>query len=84
VIERLEQFPAVVILGPKQYGKTSLAGAIVGARKDAVYLDDELRTEKYARRWFQWVRDSLRVEGLPFPSSIMPKGTFAANIQKKS
>jgi len=45
VLERLKQFPAVVILGPRQCGKTSLAGAIVGERQDAVYLDLEKRSD---------------------------------------
>ncbi|HWE51817.1 MAG TPA: ATP-binding protein [Bryobacteraceae bacterium] len=38
--ERLSQFPAVGLLGPRQVGKTTLA-QLVGARRDSVYLDLE-------------------------------------------
>ena len=40
VIARLDQFPAVALLGPRQVGKTTLAQLIAGHRK-AVYLDME-------------------------------------------
>ncbi|MCA3237581.1 MAG: ATP-binding protein [Curvibacter sp.] len=38
----LAQFPAVVLLGPRQVGKTTLALAEAARRVDAVYLDLEL------------------------------------------
>lgn len=38
--ERLSQFAAVVLLGPRQVGKTTLARQL-GAQLDAVYLDLE-------------------------------------------
>jgi predicted AAA+ superfamily ATPase len=38
----LAQFPAVVLLGPRQAGKTTLALAEMARRSDAVYLDLEL------------------------------------------
>lgn len=38
----LAQFPAVVLLGPRQAGKTTLALAEMGRRGDALYLDLEL------------------------------------------
>ncbi len=38
----LSQFPAVVLLGPRQVGKTTLALAEAGRRGDAIYLDLEL------------------------------------------
>jgi predicted AAA+ superfamily ATPase len=38
----LSQFPAVVLLGPRQAGKTTLALAEAGQRADALYLDLEL------------------------------------------
>lgn len=42
VVSRLRAAPAVVLLGPRQVGKTTLARAIAGARGDAaVYLDLE-------------------------------------------
>jgi len=40
--ERLAQFPAVVLLGPRQAGKTTLALAEMARRGDALYLDLEL------------------------------------------
>jgi predicted AAA+ superfamily ATPase len=40
--ELLEQFPAVVLLGPRQVGKTTLAFAEKEAHNSAVYLDLEL------------------------------------------
>ncbi|MBU4388549.1 MAG: ATP-binding protein, partial [Proteobacteria bacterium] len=39
--ERLNNFPAVAVLGPRQCGKTTLALEIVKGRKNAVYLDLE-------------------------------------------
>ena len=38
----LAQFPAVVLLGPRQAGKTTLALAEMARRSDAIYLDLEL------------------------------------------
>lgn len=40
--ELLDQFPAVVLLGPRQAGKTTLALAEAERRGDALYLDLEL------------------------------------------
>ena len=40
VLARLDQFPAVALLGPRQVGKTTLAQLIAGHRK-GVYLDLE-------------------------------------------
>lgn len=40
--EQLAQFPAVVLLGPRQVGKTTLALAEMARRGDALYLDLEL------------------------------------------
>jgi predicted AAA+ superfamily ATPase len=41
VIESLEAFPAVAILGPRQSGKSTLAKAIMGGKPDSTYLDLE-------------------------------------------
>jgi predicted AAA+ superfamily ATPase len=41
VRERLDQSPAVALLGPRQVGKTTLAQAIAAERPGAVYLDLE-------------------------------------------
>ena len=41
VIESLEAFPAVAILGPRQSGKSTLAKAIIGDKPDRLYLDLE-------------------------------------------
>lgn len=45
VRERLDQFPAVAILGPRQVGKTTLARQIV-AHRPAVYLDLERPSDR--------------------------------------
>lgn len=42
LVERLAQFPALVLLGPRQVGKTTLALAEMARRGDALYLDLEL------------------------------------------
>ena len=42
LIALLAQFPAVVLLGPRQAGKTTLALAEMDRREDALYLDLEL------------------------------------------
>ena len=41
VIDDLEHFPAVAILGPRQAGKTTLAKSVTQARPDTLYLDLE-------------------------------------------
>ena len=40
VLDRLDQFPAVALLGPRQVGKTTLAGQIADGR-ETIYLDLE-------------------------------------------
>lgn len=40
LLERLDQFPAVALLGPRQVGKTTLARAVASGRK-SLYLDLE-------------------------------------------
>lgn len=45
VTDRLADFPAVAILGPRQVGKTTLAQAICAGR-DTVYLDLEAPTDR--------------------------------------
>jgi len=42
LVALLAQFPAVVLLGPRQAGKTTLALAEMASRTDAIYLDLEL------------------------------------------
>ncbi|MFM8894230.1 MAG: AAA family ATPase, partial [Actinomycetales bacterium] len=39
--ERLQKFPAVALLGPRQVGKTTLALAIAQSHRESVYLDLE-------------------------------------------
>lgn len=39
--DRLQQFPAVALLGPRQVGKTTLARATTAAARDSLYLDLE-------------------------------------------
>ncbi|MBX9878030.1 MAG: ATP-binding protein [Candidatus Obscuribacterales bacterium] len=45
IINRLEQFPAVALLGPRQVGKTTLAHTIAKDRK-SIYLDLEIATDR--------------------------------------
>jgi len=45
ILERLNQFPAVALLGPRQVGKTTLA-QIVGKQCDSIYLDLEKYSDK--------------------------------------
>lgn len=46
VISTLRQAPAVAILGPRQCGKSTLAREIIGRRRNALYLDLELRSNR--------------------------------------
>lgn len=41
VIDDLQHFPAVAILGPRQAGKTTLAKSVIASRPDTLYLDLE-------------------------------------------
>ena len=41
ILRRLENIPAVALLGPRQCGKSTLARHIISKRKDAQYLDLE-------------------------------------------
>ena len=45
VLDRLAQFPAVALLGPRQVGKTTLAESIASQR-DSIYLDLESPTDR--------------------------------------
>ena len=40
ILDRLAQFPAVALLGPRQVGKTTLA-SLIGSQQDSIYLDLE-------------------------------------------
>jgi len=47
LIERLSQFPAVALLGPRQVGKTTLALSLTGeGTRPALYLDLELPSDR--------------------------------------
>ena len=46
VLDRLEQFPAVALLGPRQVGKTTLAESIASQRS-SIYLDLESPTDRH-------------------------------------
>lgn len=41
VVDCLQNFPAVAILGPRQCGKTTLAQAVISSIKNSIYLDLE-------------------------------------------
>jgi hypothetical protein len=45
VLDRLDQFPAVALLGPRQVGKTTLAGRIAEGR-ESIYLDLEAAPDR--------------------------------------
>jgi len=45
LIERLDQFPAVALLGPRQVGKTTLA-QMVAAGRPSLYLDLESEPDR--------------------------------------
>jgi predicted AAA+ superfamily ATPase len=60
--DQLDYFPAVVLLGPRQVGKTTLARAI-GEQRDAVYLDledgDDRQQLYDANRFFDATKNRL-------------------------
>ncbi|MFV0643307.1 MAG: AAA family ATPase, partial [Sphingomonadaceae bacterium] len=45
LVERLNEIPAVALLGPRQVGKTTLAHA-VGAQIPSIYLDLESEADR--------------------------------------
>lgn len=45
LLERLDQFPAVALIGPRQVGKTTLADLIANVRP-SIYLDLELSSDR--------------------------------------
>jgi predicted AAA+ superfamily ATPase len=62
---RLRQQPAVVLLGPRQVGKTTLARAIAAEQGDAVFLDMEREADRvrlsHPEAFFSRHRDQLIV-----------------------
>ena len=46
LIENLQEFPAVAILGPRQCGKSTLAKMVLQGMKDVVYLDLEKPSDR--------------------------------------
>lgn len=62
---RLHQQPAVVLLGPRQVGKTTLARAIAAEQGDAVFLDMEREADRvrlsHPESFFSRHRDQLIV-----------------------
>ena len=46
ILLRLQESPAVALLGPRQCGKTTLARELVRGHSSAVYLDLELPSER--------------------------------------
>jgi predicted AAA+ superfamily ATPase len=48
LVERLAESPAVVLLGPRQVGKTTLARAVAAHYPDALFLDLEKATDRAA------------------------------------
>jgi len=46
ILQRLAQQPAVVLLGPRQVGKTTLARAIAASQPDALFLDMEREADR--------------------------------------
>ncbi len=65
VERRLTQFPAVVLLGPRQVGKTTLAHAVAAGHDGAVLLDMERESDRAAvaqpELFFPRYRDRLVV-----------------------
>jgi uncharacterized protein len=65
IINRLKQFPAVALLGPRQVGKTTLAQKIAKSRNNSLYLDLETPADReklqhtYAQAYLSSHQDKL-------------------------
>ena len=57
VLDALQHFPALAILGPRQVGKTTLAKSMVLVGRDIVWLDLEKESDRFK---LQNVHDYLR------------------------
>jgi uncharacterized protein len=72
VRERLDEMPGVVILGPRQIGKTTLAHRIADARSDnALYLDLERERDR-----------ALLTDPEPFLTSVTGKLVVIDEVQR--
>jgi predicted AAA+ superfamily ATPase len=76
--ERLRRFPAAVLVGPRQVGKTTLARAVAARHPGAAFFDLERESDRAALRQPELLLPTLRDRLVVLDGVQLAPGLFAA------